>query len=231
MNELKPLHNRAHAGRQLAAALAHYARDPAALMLALPRGGVPVGFAAARQLRLELDILMVRKLGLPGQEEFAMGAIGSGDVRVLRPDILAAFGITDDMLEAVCSRELLELARREELFRGSRPPPVIAGHTIILVDDGLATGSTMRAAIEIVRAGAPGRIVAAAPVGAPETCAALEAHVDELVCPLRPSSLEAVSKWYDDFTQVTDQEVQEVLQLAWGRQGDRAQRSHHLPIH
>lgn len=231
MSELKPLYNRTQAGRQLAAALAHYARDPAALVLALPRGGVPVGFAAARQLRLELDILLVRKLGLPGHEEFAMGAVGSGGVRVLQPDVVATCGVTDDMLEAVCSFELRELARREQVFRGSRPPPAIAGHTIILVDDGFATGSTMRAAIEVVRAGMPARIVAAVPVGAPETCAALEAYVDELVCPLRPPAFEAVSKWYRDFIQVTDEEVQNVLKLAWRYQAERPHSSHRLPIH
>lgn len=215
MRQLKSFRQRTHAGRQLAGALTSYAHDPAVLVLALPRGGVPVGFAVARKLGLALDILTVRKLGLPGQEEFAMGAIGSGGVRVLQPDVVRAFGISEATLEAVCRREQLELMRRDRAFRGARAPLELAGRTIILVDDGLATGSTMRAAIAVVRASAPARIVVAVPVGAPDTCAALAPEVDHLVCLLRPPGFGAVGQWYREFGQTTDAEVQGLLALAW----------------
>ena len=221
MNQPKPFRQRSHAGRQLAAALAGYAHDPSVLVLALPRGGVPVGFAVARKLGLALDILMVRKLGLPGQEEFAMGAIGSGGVRVVQPEVVRAFGISTATLEALCRREQQELIRRERAFRGERPPPELAGRTVILVDDGLATGATMRAAIAVVRASAPARIVVAVPVGAPDSCAALAPEVDQLVCLLRPPQFAAVSQWYRDFGQTTDDEVQILLALAW----------RHEPVH
>lgn len=222
MSQPKRFRNRSHAGRQLAAALGAFAHDSAALVLALPRGGVPVGFAIARVLGLPLDILMVRKLGLPGHEEYAMGAIGSGGVRVVQPEVLRAFGIGESTLDAVRAREERELARRERLFRGERPGPGISGQCVILVDDGLATGSSMRAAIAVVRAGAPARIVVAVPVGPPESCAALEPEVDLLVCLLRPPAFDAVGKWYVDFAQTTDQEVQDLLARAWQAQPDSA---------
>lgn len=221
MSQPKPFRQRTHAGRQLAGALAGFAHDPSVLVLALPRGGVPVGFAMARKLGLALDILMVRKLGLPGQEEFAMGAIGSGGVRVLQREVVRAFGISEATLEAICHREQQELLRRQRVFRGERAPPELAGRTVILVDDGLATGSTMRAAIAVVRASAPARTIVAVPVGAPDSCAALAPEVDQLVCLLRPPEFEAVSQWYRNFDQTSDDEVQALLALAW----------RHEPVH
>jgi putative phosphoribosyl transferase len=215
MDTDKRFRNRAHAGRRLAGLLPNHAHDPAAIMLALPRGGVPVGFAASRELGLELDIIMVRKLGLPGHEEFAMGAIGSGGVRVLQPEVVHRFGISPAVMEAVCARELAELQRRERIFRGARPPPALRGRHIILVDDGLATGCTMRAAITVAAAASPSGITVAVPVGAPDTCDGLAATVDELVCPLRPAAFRAVSKWYRNFDQTGDEEVQDLLALAW----------------
>ena len=215
MNKAKPFRNRIHAGRQLAQALPAGLHGSDAIVLALPRGGVPVGFVVAKELELELDILLVRKLGLPGHEEFAMGALGSGGVRVLQPDILRACGVSHATLDAICEREQLEIERRERQFRGARPPPRLRGRTVILVDDGLATGSTMRAAIEVARASAPQRIVVAVPVGAPDTCAALEPEVDQLVCLLRPPLFSAVSRWYQHFEQTSDDEVQDLLALAW----------------
>ena len=226
MSKSKLFRNRTHAGRLLAKALPEQLRDTDAIVLALPRGGVPVGFAVARELGLDLDILMVRKLGLPGHEEFAMGALGSGGVRVLQPDIVRGCGITQAALDTVCARELAEIARRERQFRGARPAPRLRGRTVILVDDGLATGSTMRAAIEVARAGDPAQIVVAVPVGAPETCAALAGEVDQLVCLLRPHPFIAVSKWYHQFEQTGDDEVQDLLSMAWH---DRRQRRHAVP--
>jgi putative phosphoribosyl transferase len=225
----KPFRNRPHAGKLLARALPAELRNSDALVLALPRGGVPVGYAVATELHLELDILMVRKLGLPGHEEFAMGALGSGGVRVIQPDILRIWGVSDATLEAICAREQAELTRRERVFRGARPAPQLQGRTVILVDDGLATGSTMRAAIEVARAGAPARIVVAVPVGAPDTCAALAPEVSELVCLVRPPVFSAVSTWYQQFEQTGDDEVQDLLALAWrshpGRQHAASQAS------
>jgi putative phosphoribosyl transferase len=215
MSQTKPFRNRTDAGRQLARTLPAHLHDSDALVLALPRGGVPVGFAVARELGLELDILLVRKLGLPGHEEFAMGALGSGGVRVVQPALLRQLQVSEAVLDAVCAREQLEIERRERAFRGARPPPQLAGRNVILVDDGLATGATMRAAIEVARAGAPASIVVAVPVGAPDTCAVLAPEVDLLVCPLQPMRFMAVSKWYQHFEQTGDDEVQDLLALAW----------------
>ena len=211
----KPFRNRTHAGKQLAQALPPELHHSDAIVLALPRGGVPVGFAVARELDIELDILMVRKLGLPGHEEFAMGALGSGGVRVVQPDVLRNWGVTQAALEAVCARELAEIERRERAFRGARPAPQLRGRSVILVDDGLATGSTMRAAIEVARAGAPARLIVAVPVGAPDTCAALAPLVDQLVCLVRPPAFTAVSRWYQHFEQTGDDEVIDLLAIAW----------------
>lgn len=221
MSTHKPFRNRSHAGRELALSLSAYAHDPGAIVLALPRGGVPVGFAVAQALDLELDLLAVRKLGLPGHEEFAMGAIASGGIRHVQADVLGAFGIGPAALEAVCERETAELARRERAFRGARPAPRLRGRTVILVDDGLATGSTMRAAVAAVRAAGAARIVVAVPVGAPDTCAALGAEVDQLVCPARPAAFGAVSRWYRSFEQTGDKEVQDLLARAWRRERER----------
>jgi predicted phosphoribosyltransferase len=218
MGTVKPYSNRTQAGKQLALALRHYARDPAAIVLALPRGGVPVGFAVAQALGLALDILLVRKLGMPGQEEYAFGAVAIGGIRVLQREVLREAGITPETLEAMCARQMAELAEREHRYRGTRPPPDLAGHTAILVDDGLATGATMLAAIALANAGNPARTVVAVPVGAPDTCAELESEVDELVCPLRPPMFRAVGKWYRQFDQTTDQEVIDLLTRAWHEQ-------------
>ena len=224
MSETKrPLKNRTHAGRLLGQVLPAELRHTDAIVLALPRGGVPVGFAVAKELGLDLDILVVRKLGLPGHEEYAMGALGSGGVRVVQPHILRNCGISQATLDAVCERELVEIERRERQFRGARPPPQLRGRTVILVDDGLATGSTMRAAIEVARAGAPSRILVAVPVGAPDTCAALASEVDQLVCLLRPPTFTAVSHWYQQFEQTGDDEVQDLLSMAWHERPQRRQ--------
>lgn len=214
MNPAKAFRNRIHAGKQLALALQPL-RQTEAIVLALPRGGVPVGFAVARDLGLPLDILLVRKLGLPGHEEFAMGAVGSGGVRVLNPEAGHAFRIAPEVIDTACARELQVIAERERQYRGARPPPVLQGRTAVLVDDGLATGSTMRAAIAVARAGAPASVVVAVPVGAPDTCAALECEVDQLVCLVRPPAFRAVSQWYRHFDQTSDAEVQDLLALAW----------------
>jgi putative phosphoribosyl transferase len=223
MDPTTPFRNRSHAGKQLARALPASLHHSDALVLALPRGGVPVGFAIARELELELDILMVRKLGLPGHDEFAMGALGSGGVRVIQSALLRQWGVSDATLAAVCAREQAELDRRERVFRGARAAPQLAGRGVILVDDGLATGATMRAAIEVARAGAPASIVVAVPVGAPDTCAALAPEVDQLVCLVQPRRFCAVSTWYQQFGQTGDDEVQDLLALAWRRQPARRQ--------
>lgn len=211
--------NRRHAGQQLARALHDYAHDPAAIVLALPRGGVPVGYAVARALGIAFDILLVRKLGMPGQEECAIGAVASGGVRVVQRAMLQLAGISPATLEAMCARQMAELDRRERRYRGARPSPQLAGHTVILVDDGLATGASMRAAIEAARLGAPARIVVAVPVGASDSCAALQAQVDECVCLLRPPVFRAVSQCYRQFEQTTDDEVIDLLAQAWRGNG------------
>ncbi len=211
-NEFK---DRAHAGKLLAKALTEYAHDPRAIVLALPRGGVPVGYAIARQLGLELDILIVRKLGMPGHEEFAIGAIGAGGVRVLQKNVVDEYGVPPEVIEAISARELQEMERRERQYRGGHAPLQLRGRIALLVDDGLATGSTMRAAIAIAHKLGAARVVVAVPVGAPDTCDALEREVDELVCLSRPPFFSAVSQWYRDFRQTSDDEVQDLLALAW----------------
>lgn len=210
--------DRFDAGGQLVARLAHLASpagSPAPLVLALPRGGVPVAVPIARALGAELDLLLVRKLGLPHHPEFAMGAIGSGGVRVLQPGVPGLMGVTGAQVDAVTAAELVELERRERLYRGARAAPTLAGRTVILVDDGIATGATLGVAIEIARRQQPARLVAAAPVGAPDTLAALRPRVDELVCLLAPPRFRAVSGWYRTFGQTSDEEVQDLLAQAW----------------
>jgi predicted phosphoribosyltransferase len=204
-------HNRTDAGRRLAEKLAAYANRPGVLVLALPRGGVPVGFEVARELGAPLDVFLVRKLGVPGYEELAMGAVATGSVRVLNDEIVRGLGISEHEIDAAAARELQELARRERLYRGDRPPPDIAGRTVILVDDGLATGATMRAAIAAVRQQQPARIVVAVPTASPDTCEALKAEADHVVCAMTPEPFLAVGHWYEDFTQTTDDEVRELL--------------------
>jgi predicted phosphoribosyltransferase len=203
--------NRTDAGRQLAEKLAAYAHRPGVLVLALPRGGVPVGFEVARKLGAPLDVFLVRKLGVPGYEELAMGAVATGGVRVLNDEIVRGLGISEHEIDAAAARELQELARRQRLYRGDRPLPDIAGRTVVLVDDGLATGATMRAAIAAVRQQQPARIVVAVPTASPDTCEALKAEADDVVCAMTPEPFLAVGHWYEDFTQTTDDEVRELL--------------------
>jgi predicted phosphoribosyltransferase len=183
-------------------------------VLALPRGGVPVAYEVARALHAPLDVFLVRKLGLPGHEELAMGAVASGGVRVLNRDVVERLQIPDELIDAVTRRELQELERRERAYRGDRPFPDVHGKTVILVDDGLATGSTMRAAAEALRQQRPARLVVAVPAGSPETCDEFRAEVDEVVCAITPQPFYAVGLWYDDFSQTTDDEVRELLAAA-----------------
>ena len=213
--------NRAQAGKLLAKALGAYAHQPDAIVLALPRGGVPVACAVAMTLELELDILLVRKLGLPRQPEYAIGAIGSGGVRVLQPGVPGLMGVTQEQIDAIAARELLEIERRTRLYRGGRSPPALGGRTVIIVDDGIATGSTMLAAVEVARRHGAGRVVVAAPVAPPDTLATLATLADELVCLASPPYFRAVSQWYETFDQTSDEEVQDLLAMAWRSQDDR----------
>jgi len=204
-------HDRRDAGRFLATRLSAYANRPDVLVLALPRGGVPVGAEVARALGAPLDVFLVRKLGVPGHEELAMGAVATGGVRVLNEDVVQALGIPHDVIEAVAAREQQELERRARLYRGDGPPPDVHGRTVILVDDGLATGATMQAAIRALRRQQPARIVVAVPTASAETCEELRAEVDEVVCAVTPEPFYAVGLWYDDFSQTTDDDVRELL--------------------
>lgn len=206
--------DRRSAGRRLAELLAGYAGPPNLLVLALPRGGVPVGYEVARALQAPLDVFLVRKLGLPGHEELAMGAIASGGVRVVNPEVMEAVSMPERVLDAVAEREQHEIERRERAYRGDRPPPSIEGRTIILVDDGLATGATMRAGARAIRAQHPARLVLAVPVAAASTCAALATEADEIVCAETPEPFFAVGLWYEDFSETSDQEVRDLLQSA-----------------
>jgi predicted phosphoribosyltransferase len=203
--------NRTDGGRHLAEKLAAYANRPDVLVLALPRGGVPVAFELAHAFGAPLDVFLVRKLGVPGYEELAMGAVATGGVRVLNDEIVRGFGISEHEIDAVVASELRELSRRDRLYRGDRPPSDVAGRTVILVDDGLATGATMRAAVQALRQQQPGRIVAAVPTASPDTCQVLKAEADDVICAITPEPFFAVSHWYDDFTQTTDDEVRELL--------------------
>jgi len=191
--------------------LAAYANRPGVLVLALPRGGAPVGFEVARELGPPLDVFLVRKLGVPGYEELAMGAVATGGVRVLNDEIVRGLGISEHEIDAVVARELRELSRRDRLYRGDRPPSDVAGRTVILVDDGLATGATIRAAVQALRQQQPGRIVAAVPTASPDTCQVLKAEADDVICAMTPEPFFAVGHWYEDFTQTTDDEVRELL--------------------
>jgi predicted phosphoribosyltransferase len=206
--------DRRSAGRLLSELLSDYTGTPNLLVLALPRGGVPVGYEVARALHAPLDVFLVRKLGLPGHEELAMGAIASGGVRVVNPEVMEAVPMAERVLEAVAEREQHEIERREREYRGERPPPTIAGRTIILVDDGLATGATMRAAARAIRAQHPARLVLAVPVAAGSTCAALASEADEIVCAETPEPFFAVGLWYEDFSETSDREVRDLLQSA-----------------
>jgi erythromycin esterase-like protein/predicted phosphoribosyltransferase len=206
--------DRADAGRLLAQQLRQYAHRDDVVVLALPRGGVPVAYEIARALDAPLDVFVVRKLGVPGHEELAMGAIATGGMRVLNKQLIESLGIRAEWIEAIDAKERRELERRERAYRGDRPPPELAGRTVILVDDGLATGSTMLAAVWAVRQEEPGRIVVAAPVADPDVCEALRREADEVVCLLTPQPLQAVGAWYEDFSQTSDEEVHELLERA-----------------
>ncbi|HET7124778.1 MAG TPA: phosphoribosyltransferase, partial [Bradyrhizobium sp.] len=199
--------DRRDAGRRLADKLAAYANRPDVIVLALPRGGVPVAYEVARRLVAPMDVFVVRKLGVPGYEELAMGAVATGGVRVLNDQLVEHLGIPDQMIDAVASRERQELARRERLYRGSRSPPDVRGRTVILVDDGLATGATMFAAIEALRNQNPARIVVAVPTASPDTCEEMKQKADEVICAITPEPFHAVGRWYRDFSQTTDEEV------------------------
>jgi predicted phosphoribosyltransferase len=206
--------DRRDAGRRLAAELTNYADQNDVLVLALPRGGVPVAYEVARALHAPLDVFMVRKLGVPGYEELAMGAIATGGVRVLDEELVRMLHLPRDVIERVTAIEMTELERRERQYRGDRPAPDVRGRTVILIDDGLATGSTMRAAIAALKKEGAKRIVVAVPVAPPETCEALRAEVDDVVCAVTPEPFRAVGLWYGDFSQTTDEEVRDLLARA-----------------
>jgi putative phosphoribosyl transferase len=203
--------DRHDAGRRLARELERYSGRDDVIVLALPRGGVPVGYEVARSLGAPLDVFLVRKLGVPGHEELAMGAIATGGVRFLNKQVLDQIGLSEAEIQAVAAREGDELRRREALYRGERPPPKVRGRTAILVDDGLATGSSMRAAIAALKQLGPAEIVVAVPVAARETCDVLRAEVDDVVCAVVPEPFYAVGLWYEDFSQTTDDEVRALL--------------------
>ena len=203
--------DRREAGRRLAEQLAAYAGRDDVIVLALPRGGVPVAFEVARAIGAPMDVFVVRKIGVPWHEELAMGAIASGGARVLDPDIIESCGVSREEVEAITATEAAELRRREEQYRGTRPFPSLAGKTVLLVDDGLATGSSMRVAATAVRAKAPARIVIAVPVAPRDTCEALREVADDTVCAMIPEPFQAVGLWYQDFSQTSDEEVRALL--------------------
>lgn len=206
--------DRIDAGRQLAAKLSHYANRPEVIVLALPRGGVPVAYEVAVALKAPLDVFLVRKLGAPSQRELAMGAIASGGVRVLNDDVVNYLGIPEEVIDRVAEEEMRELYRREREYRGARAMENLQDRIVILVDDGLATGSTMRAAIKALHQFKPAKIVVGVPVSAPETCAEFEQEVDEIICVQTPQPFRAVGLWYRDFSQTTDDEVRTLLARA-----------------
>jgi putative phosphoribosyl transferase len=215
----RPFADRREAGRLLAAELQ---RDPSirgdsTVVLALPRGGVPVAYEVARALKAPLAVFVVRKLGVPWHPELAMGAIASGGVRIVNDEVVRHLGIPPAAIDRVAEEESRELARREALYNGSRPVPPLTGRTVVLVDDGLATGSTMRAAVEAVRKQHPKRVIVAVPVGAPDTCAQLERKADAVVCLRTPMAFNAVGSWYQVFDQTSDEEVRELLDAAASR--------------
>lgn len=216
-----PFADRRQAGRVLAEHLEHYRGHPNLLVLALPRGGVAVGFEVAHALQAPLDVFVVRKLGFPGHEEYAMGAIASGGVRVMNP--LPGATVSPEAVAAVVEREQAELVRRERLYRGDGPAVSIRGRTVIVADDGLATGSTMRAAVLAIRPQRPAHLVVAVPVGADDTCEQLRAEADEVVCCATPRPFRAVGLWYRNFPQASDDEVHELL--------EEARREHAFSVH
>ena len=211
--------NRADAGRKLAARLTRYGDREDVLVLALPRGGVPVAYEVAKELKAPLDVFLVRKLGVPGHEELAMGAIASGGVRVVNEELVNYLGIPDEVIDGIAAVEQRELERRERAYRDGRPLPDVKDRILILIDDGLATGSTMRAAAASLRLQKPRRIVVAVPVSSPETCDEFRSEVDEIVCAVTPQHFQGVGLWYDDFSQTSDEEVRELLKRAVLREG------------
>lgn len=204
--------DRSDAGKYLAEKLQKYKGRADVLVLALPRGGVPVGFEVAKELDVPLDIFLVRKLGVPGHEELALGAIATGGVRVLNDEVVHYLHIRRQLIDAIAARELKELRRREVAYRGSRPEPDVKGKIVILVDDGLATGSTIRAAVQALRQQQPARLVVAVPVAAPQTCDEDVVGADEIVCAVTPEAFLGVGQWYLDFSQTTDEEVRDLLE-------------------
>ncbi|WP_223517650.1 phosphoribosyltransferase [Pseudomonas sp. GL-B-19] len=213
------LQDRAAAGRRLVAPLLAYAHRPEVIVLALPRGGVPVAYEVATALDVRLDLMLVRKLGVPSHEEFAMGAIASGGIQILNEQALRTHPIDKDAFDAVVARETRELLRREQVYRGTRAPVQLKDQVVILIDDGLATGASMMAAIHAARVHEPTDIVVAVPVGPPETVETLRSEVDELICPLMPEWLMSIGHWYMDFSQTSDAEVIRLLQRAWEKEG------------
>jgi len=209
-----PFIDRREAGKELARELSKFAGDPNVVVLGLPRGGIPVAFEVAIALGAPLDVFVVRKLGVPGHSELAMGAIASGGVRVINTEVVQAMGIAPMVIDAVASQESREIERQEREYRGSTESREFAGKTVIVIDDGLATGSTMRAAIQALRRLGPASIVAAVPVGAAVTCRELERVADEVVCLETPDPFRAVSLWYEEFGQTTDHEVRHLLETA-----------------
>jgi predicted phosphoribosyltransferase len=208
----RPFRDRHEAGQRLAARLVQYRNRPDVLVMAIPRGGVPVAYEVAAALAAPLDVVVVRKLGLPAQPELAMGAIASGGVRVLNPDVVQALRIPDRIIDSVAAQETAELERRERTYRGTSPCVDPSGLTVILVDDGLATGSSMRAAIAGLRVRRAASVVVAVPVGPRSTCREIASLADVFVCPYQPASFEAVGQWYKDFAQTTDEEVRQLLE-------------------
>ncbi|MBI4510980.1 MAG: phosphoribosyltransferase [Deltaproteobacteria bacterium] len=219
--------DRVHAGQLLAERLSGYRGRDDVLVLALPRGGVPVGIEVAKAIVAPLDVVVIRKLGLPGQEELAMGAIAWGGVKVVNQDVVRALDIPSHVVDAVASAEKEELARREKLYRGDLPFPPVQGRSVIVVDDGVATGSTMLAAVSAVRHMVPARVIVAVPVAPPSTLRKLEEAADEVACILTPEPFFAVGQWYEDFSQVTDEEVRQALHAS---RRDREARMAEAPV-
>jgi predicted phosphoribosyltransferase len=210
----RAFHNRREAGRYLAQLLQSYVQSPELLVLALPRGGVPVAYEVARALRAPLDVFPVRKLGVPGDEELALGAVAIGGVRVLNHSVINHLGLSGHIIDQVTAREQVELLRRSRAYRNDPLPPSVKDKTVLLVDDGLATGASMRAAVEALRQLGPARLVVAVPAAAAETCAELRSLVDDVVCAITPEPFDGVGRWYEDFAPVSDAEVRQLLAQA-----------------
>ncbi len=206
--------NRSQAGKILAQDLMQYKDQPDILVLALPRGGVPVAYEVAKTLHAPLDVFLVRKLGVPGREELAMGAIASGDVRVLNPEVIRALNIPPQIVDRTAAVEQRELERREREYRDNRPWPDLHGKTVILVDDGLATGASMRAAVEAIQQQNPAKVVVAVPTGSPEACQSFEQVADQVICAATPQPFYGVGMWYEDFSPTSDEEVRDLLAKA-----------------